>query len=119
MELDLTALERSVLEEISQQQPADQRGVLVSQLASARVTRRENTGAGFFTYLAVDRNGPPLTSRWRVAGNVVATIVGFERPILIALFMKDGYASMLEATTSGESTAGIDLSTIRFKINPA
>jgi hypothetical protein len=82
------------------------------------VTRRENTGAGFFTYFAVDRNGPPLTSRRRVLGNVAATIVGFERPLLLALFMnKDGYAHMLEATAAGDSTVGIDLSALRFKIN--
>jgi hypothetical protein len=31
---------------------------------------------------------------------------------------KDGYADMLEATVAGDSTVGIDLSTLRFKINP-
>jgi hypothetical protein len=116
--LHFTALERAALEEICKQQ-ADERGALESQLATATVTRRENTGAGFFTYFAVDRNGPPLTSRWRVLGNVAATIVGFERPLLLALFMnKDGYAHMLEATAAGDSTVGIDLSALRFKINP-
>jgi hypothetical protein len=53
-------------------------------------------------------------------GNVVATIVGFERPLLLALFQhKDGYAHMLEATAAGDSTVGIDLSTLQFTINPA
>lgn len=116
--LHFNALERAVLEDICRQQ-ADERGVLESQLATATVTRRENTGDGFFTYFAVDRSGPPLTSRWRVVGNVAAAIVGFERPLLIALFMdKDGYAHMLEATAAGDSTVGIDLSTLQFNINP-
>src|SRR5882724_11423879 len=115
--LRLTALERAVLEDICGQQ-ADERGVLESQLATATVTRRRNTGEGFFTYFAADRNGPPLRSRWRILGNVAATIVGFERPLLIALFRdKDGYVQMLEATAAGDSTVGIDFSTVQFKLN--
>jgi hypothetical protein len=113
--LQFTALERAVLEEICKQ--ADDREALERQLATASVTRRENTGDGFFTYFAVDRNSPALRGRWRVVGNVAATIEGFERPLLLALFMnKDGYADMLEATTAGDSTDGIDLSTVPFKL---
>jgi hypothetical protein len=115
---DFTALERAALEEIcthSQERPA-----LEGQLATARVSRRRNTGVGFITYFEVDRNGPPLTSRWRVLGNVAATIAGFERPLLLALFMsKDGFANMLEATTAGDSTVGIDLSAVQFEIDPS
>jgi len=115
--LHLTALERAVLEDICRQQ-ADERGVLESQLATATVTRRENTAEGFFTYFAVDRNGPPVTSRWRILGNVAATIVGFERPLLLALFMdNDGYVQMLEATAAGDSTVGVDFSTVQFNLN--
>jgi hypothetical protein len=45
--------------------------------------------------------------------------VGFERPLLIALFMdKNGYVQMLEATAAGDSTVGIDFSTVQFKLNP-
>jgi hypothetical protein len=115
--LHFTALERAVLEEICKEQ-TDERGTLESQLATATVTRRENTGVGFFTYFAVDRSGPPLTRRGGVLGTVAAPIVGFEGPFFITLFTKDGYANMLEATTWNESTVGIDLSTLRIKINP-
>jgi len=44
--LHFTALERAALEDICGQQ-ADERGVLESQLATATVTLRENTGEGF------------------------------------------------------------------------
>ena len=115
--MHFTALERAVWDEIGKQ--ADEREVLERQLATARVTRRKNTGEGFFTYFAVDRNGAPLASRSRVLGNVAATIEDFERPLLLALFMnKDGYADMLEATAAGESTVGVDLATVGFTINP-
>lgn len=115
--LHFTALERAVLQEICKE--SGERETIECQLATARVTRRENTGDGFFTYFTVDRNGPALTSRWRVLGNVVVTIAGFENPLLIALFRNsDGYANMLEGTAAGDSTAEIDLSTVAFKINP-
>jgi hypothetical protein len=116
--LHFTALERAVLEEICKQ--ADEREVLERQLATARLTSRNNTGDGFFTYFAVDRSCAALTGRRAVLGNVAATIEGFERPLLIALFMnKDGYAHMLEATAAGDSTVGIDLWTVPFEINPS
>jgi hypothetical protein len=115
--LHFTALERAVLEEIRKE--ANEGEAIKRQLATARVARRENTGDGFFTYFAVDRSVPALTSRRAILGNVVVTIEGFENPLLIALFMnKDGYADMLEATAAGDSTVGIDLSTVPFKINP-
>ena len=116
--VQFTALERAVVEQICKE--SSERAALERQLATATVTRRKNTGTGFFTYFTVDRNGPPLTSRLRVLGNVAATIAGFESPLLIALFMsKDGYANMLEATAAGDSTAGLDLATIGFKIAPS
>jgi hypothetical protein len=115
--LHFTALERAVLQEICKE--AGERETIERQLTTARVTRRENTGDGFFTYFEVDRNGPALTSRWAIVGNVVVTIEGFENPLLIALFRnRDGYANMLEGTAAGDSTAGIDLSIVPFKINP-
>jgi hypothetical protein len=116
--LHFTALERAVLEEICKQ--ADEREVLERQLATARLTRRENTGEGFFTFFTVDQNGPAFRSRWRIVGNVAATIEGLKRPLLITLFMsKEGYADLLEGTAAAESTAAIDLSTVPFKISPS
>ena len=83
------------------------------------MTRRENTGSGFFTWLAADRNGAALTGHKSVLGNVVAAIDGLQRPVLIALFVnKDGFVHMLEATAAGESTVEIDFSSVRFTLNP-
>jgi hypothetical protein len=116
--LHLTALETAALEEICRQQ-IDGRRALERQLASATVARRENSGAGFFTYLAVDRAAAPVTNAKRVLGNAAATIEGFKQPLLLMLFMKDGYAEMLEGAAVDDSTVGIDLSKLRFKIAPA
>jgi hypothetical protein len=116
--LHLTALELAALEEICRQQTVGRRA-LESQLATATVARRENSGAGFFTYLAVDRAAPPVASVKPVLGNVAASIEGFKQPLLLMLFMKDGYAEMLEGAAVDDSTARVDLSTLRFKIAPA
>ena len=48
----------------------------------------------------------------------MAKIEGFEGPLLLMLFMKDGYADMLEGATVQDSTVGLDLATRRFKIAP-
>jgi hypothetical protein len=111
----LTALERAALQEICEQQ-TDERAALEAQLAMATVTRRENSGAGFFTYLAVDRTAPPVTSGGRVLGDVAAEIDGFKTPLLLMLFMKDGYADMLEGAAVVDSTVGVDLSNLGFRI---
>jgi len=93
---------------------------LESQLGTATVTGRRNSGEGFFTYFAVDRNCPPLANRYRVVGSVFASIAGLARPLVLDLFTNnEGYAEMIEATTAAESTAGIDLAIVAFKINPS
>jgi len=110
-----TKLEQAALNEICKH--SRERPALEGQLATASVSSRKNTGDGFFTYFAVDKNCGPLAGPRRVLGNVTVTIEGFERPLMVALFMsKDGYANMLEATTAGDSTIGIDLSAVRFEI---
>lgn len=113
----LTALEIAVLNEICDREP-DQRAALKQQIATATVIQRENSGAGFFTHLSVDHSLPPTSDGNDVIGNVVAKIEGFEGPLLLLLFMKGGYADMLEGATVQDSTVGIDLSALRFKIEP-
>jgi hypothetical protein len=113
--LQFTPLERAALEEICRQQPEECQA-LQHQLATASVSRRENSGAGFFTYLKVDRSTQPIETGGRVLGNVSATVEGFKQPILLMLFMENGYADFLEGATIDDSTVGIDLSALRFEI---
>lgn len=113
--LHLTALERAALEEICRQQIEGQ-SALRSQLAEVTVVQRENSGTGFFTYLSVDKAAPPVTNAERVLGNVAASVEGFKQPLLLLLFMKDGYMDMLEGAALDDSTTEIDLSTVRFKV---
>jgi nitrous oxidase accessory protein NosD len=114
----LTALEAAVLNEICRQEN-DHGEALRAQVAAAIVTRRENSGAGFFTHLSVDRSLMPIMGGATVIGNVVARIAGFEAPLLFFLFMEDGYVEMLEGASVEDSTVGVDLSACSFTIDPA
>ncbi len=115
IELQFTPLERSALAEICRCQ-VDGREALESQLATAAVTHRKNSGAGLFTYLTVDRSTSPVTTAGRVLGEVWASIEGFKQPFVLLLFMKEGYAEFFEGAAIDDSTVGIDLSTAQFKI---
>jgi hypothetical protein len=117
MALCLTPLERAVLARISSEHP-DAREALEAQLATATVVRRENSGAGFFTYLTVDRSTRPLIASETVFGNVAALIKGFKQPMLFLLFTKDGYVVMLEGATIDDSTVGVDLASLPFTMQP-
>jgi hypothetical protein len=111
--LRLTKLEQAALDEICRLQ-FDGREVLERQLVTAEVARRENSGAGFFTYLAVDRTTAPFRTGRQVLGRVAANVEGFQQPILFLLFITDGYVDMLEGATVGDSTVGIDLANLKF-----
>jgi hypothetical protein len=117
MTLYLTPLERAALKRISSNYP-DALEALEAQLATATVERRENSGVGFFTYLAVDRSTQPITSSKTVFGNVAASIKGFKQPMLLLLFTKQGYAFLLEGATIDESTVGLELTSLQFTIQP-
>jgi hypothetical protein len=70
---DLTSLERAALQEICTQQ-GEKRAALEAQLAMATVVRLKNSGAGFFTFLSVNRATAPVTDSDRVLGRVPATV---------------------------------------------
>jgi hypothetical protein len=118
MTLCLTPLERAALKRISEKYP-DARQALEAQLATATVVRRENSGAGFFTHLTVDRSTQPLTTLETVFGKVAASIEGFKQPMILLLFTKQGYAVMLEGATIDDSTVGLELACLQFTIQSA
>jgi hypothetical protein len=117
MTLSFTPLERAALERICIKHP-DVCEALQAQLATATVIRRENSGAGLFTYLAVDRSTQPIAGAKPVLGNVTALIEGFKQQMVLLLFTKEGYADMLEGATIEDSTSGLDFASLQFTIEP-
>ena len=111
-----TALEEAALADICARFPND-RAALLAQLATATVTKRENSGAGFFTSFEVSHNGAPLAGdRMRSGG--WARIDGFKQPVGFILWLEDGYADCLEGFTIDDSTVGVDLTTLAFEFDP-
>lgn len=101
------ALERAVLQELcGMAGPAGP--ALAAQLSVARITDRENSGKGFFVSLDVPRQAAPSVTCESPVGATWALIEGFEHPMLFLLFLRDGYASMLEGATVGDETRGVD-----------
>lgn len=99
----------------------DHEVALLALFRRAAVTKRENTGAGFFTYFTVDRAmAAPLPLTVNDTG-AVAEIAGLESPLLLSLFWKDGYPFMLEGATCGHDTSSdtsaIDFGIVSFKLS--
>lgn len=113
----LTGLEKAVLSEICKQLPALDRAALEEQIQGISVSKRENTGAGFFTYFVV---APTAVQRIRSSTTgcyVAATINGLEHALAFILFLNDGRVDYLEGyTESLRSTAGMDLAALDFDL---
>ncbi len=82
---------------------------LAAQLASAHPTARENTRSGFFTDIAIDKNGFPLSHIDSPLDGLVVRPEGMRGNLELLLFFKDGYANLLEGySVEGENTLAID-----------
>ena len=90
---------------------------LERQLASARVTKRDNSGGGFFTDIAVSDGVPPANSPKVLGYETSARVEGLEWGLGFVLFMENGRLHMLEGYALGpESTAALDLTDLKFEI---
>jgi hypothetical protein len=89
---------------------------LRSQLIDPIVTRRQNTGHGFYTWLTIkDKSKLIKTS---VIDGVDATISGFIGPMLFILFSTNGIIDFLEgaATAPEDDTTEVDFSSVQFQL---
>ena len=115
VESDFTPLERAVLRAICEAHPVD-RVALEGQLSTAVVLSRENTGAGFYTRLAIERSsGTPLGGE-RLRRGPAVRIDGLTHGMGFILWLKDGYADCLEGYCYEESTTRIALERAGFEI---
>lgn len=87
---------------------------LVLQLESARVTKREFTGYGFYTEFVVD-NGLVAEPVIASPGGWVRSHVGPDAyPLDFLLYVRDGRADMIEAYSHGDGCGDLDLLTAHF-----
>jgi hypothetical protein len=98
----VNALEQAVLDKLL----AGDHPVLVAlraQAQRARVTRRENTGEGFFCDFHVPSDVPQATERDFRLGDVNANLDGLQHGAGFVLFVRNGRLATLEGYTYEES----------------
>jgi len=108
-----TDLERAMLAAICDTQ-VDAGELLQAALGAARVTKRENTGHGFYTSFEVDRDRPPPTipDRFVEGPNYEVRVGGQILLMGFILWLEDGYPACLEGFQYGTEAGGdIDLQT--------
>ncbi|MEA1013638.1 hypothetical protein [Sphingosinicella sp. LY1275] len=114
--ITFTDMETAALRAIFAETPAVSSG-LQRQLDRAKVMKRENTGGGFFTDIAVPEDAPRVECPKVLGYATHARIEGLEHGLGFVLSMEDGRLHLLEGYGWGpESTASLDLNNLSFEI---
>jgi hypothetical protein len=111
-----TDLELAALHSIFSETPELAAG-LERQLVVATVAKRENSGGGFFTTIAVADDVPRVSSPKVLGYETQARVAGLEHGLGFVLFMEDGRLHLLEGFAWGpESTTALDLPALNFEV---
>jgi hypothetical protein len=102
--MKLTRLEATVISEMAACNPRD-RDAIEYQIAKAQVTKRENTGAGFYTHLEVEHPIKQIDAR--VISRVSAEVHGLNNPMVFVLFVENGVMKLLEGAAVIDDTTSI------------
>jgi hypothetical protein len=113
----LNDLEVAALAAIAGQYPEQEAGLL-AQIQAAGIVTRENTGAGFFTHLSVDRSSIKPVCLRSPFGDAWADIDGFLDPMGFLVFLREGYICTLEGFAIRDHTSGTDFNQVRFSMRP-
>jgi hypothetical protein len=113
----LWPIEREVLE-ITAAEYLGSADVLRRQIDTAQVTGFENSGAGFFSNLAVADDAPVLSETLRLNG-AHGSVLGIEDGMGFIVFLKDGRLWMIEGYCNGGGpTTDIDFSRAVYGLMP-
>jgi len=110
----LSALEAAAGLVIARQISRDDGTALIEQLQSATVTSREFTGFGFFTEFEVNRSLPQADVARCPDGWVEAKVGPDAYPLHFMLYVRDGFAEMMEAYSYMDGCGDLDLLTAEF-----
>jgi hypothetical protein len=113
--LAFTSLERAVLHAICEKHSVD-RVALETQLSTASVIDRENTGIGFYTHIAVQRDSVVSVGGERLRNGPAVTVEGLKHGMGFILWLKEGFVDCLEGYCYDESTTGIDFDRVSFEL---
>lgn len=110
----LSALEMTVAVLLAEQVSPDESHALIEQLKTAEVSTRDFTGMGFYTEFTVDRTLPPARVTGSPSGWVCSEVGPDAYPLEFMLYVKDGYADMIEAYSFFDGYGDLDLLTTSF-----
>ncbi|HUA14367.1 MAG TPA: hypothetical protein VMG31_03650 [Verrucomicrobiae bacterium] len=109
-------LEQAVLDAICEAYRED-REILHSQISTAILKKRENTGCGFFTHFSVDRASTKPISGERLRNGPLVKVTGMRHGMGFILWLDDGYPNCLEGYAYGDdSTTKLDFENVAFEI---
>jgi hypothetical protein len=110
------ALELAALKIIAENYP-ELKPQLIAMFDSSIVTRRENTGNGFFTeFLAADMALPPIVSRSPL-GDAWISVENMVHGICCLVHQDEGIPNLLEGySPAGEDTSLIDFDDVNFTV---
>lgn len=112
-----TDLEIAVIKALSDQLDAEDRQNLLSQISTTTVIKRENSGAGFFTYFSVDRKSEIKIKTDTRNFYASAAVDGLDGDLGFILWSREGFLDFLEGYTEGAgNTIGMDLTQLSFRI---
>ena len=101
MDKNFNQLEFDVMKKIINEDPAISE-ILMRQYSSAKVIKREFTGAGFFTDFEIADEDSRISEQFNATiGNTQARLEGLKHGAGFILFVKDGLIEMLEGYTNG------------------
>jgi len=113
----LWPIEREVLE-ITATEYSGSVEAMRRQIDTAQVTSFENSGAGFFSDLAVADDAPVLLENSPLSG-AYGSVLGIEHGMGFIVFLKDGRLSMIEGyCNAGGPTIDIDFSRAVYGLMP-
>jgi hypothetical protein len=93
---------------------------IASMFESCVVTKRENTGGGFFTTLALQTQVFSPIGLRSPLGDGWLSIKGLRFGICCLVFLTEGFPTLLEGYAVGpEDTSEIDFGTVAFKVRDA
>lgn len=110
----LSALEIAAAVVMAKQVSSDGGHALIEQLKTAEVSGREFTGVGFYTKFSVDMTLPRAVVTVSPGGCVRSEVGPDAYPLEFMLYVKDGYAQMIEAYSYFDGYGDIDLLTASF-----
>jgi hypothetical protein len=112
-------LETAVLQEYCNQLASNDVIALREQIGRVSVVRRQNTGAGFYTYFAIEKAPAIRIESDTKRCHVVAKVNGVEDAFGFLLWLKGGYVDFLEGYTLAflDSTSELDLAMLDFEIS--